>query len=239
MDWTRSEILQLISLYREYECLWNPIHEDYNNIDTKLNAWLDIANACGKEMDDVKRKVKNLRSAYVSEKRKCEASQDMGVNYRPNLFYYKEFDFLDSIVVLRKNSLPTTSNYSPMTHIKSKTRDKIADNDKERDNKTKDKEKDRSKHKIVKMDRKSLRDSKFSSAIDAIVASVKQQQQPVIKQKTTALHLQQLPAEKAMEAMAAIYQLVAKKMLDSVKKSRNVSNTRRTNGVISFETMSP
>lgn len=239
MDWTRSEITELINLYKQYDCLWNTSHEDYNNYDTKQNAWLEIANTCSKEVGDVKRKVKNLRSAYVSEKKKLEASKDNNIAYKPNLFYFKDFDFLDAIVVLRKSCIQSATTNS---FLSSRTRES---SNKER------------KHKMIKIDRKSLRDTKFSNAIDSIVASV-QQIQPNISSasgmqeeddannvfdsfgKTTALQLQQLPLDKATEAMAVIYQLVAKKTLNSFKKSRTeVHNNKRTNGVISFETMSP
>ncbi|XP_037815031.1 uncharacterized protein LOC119605792 [Lucilia sericata] len=239
MDWTRTEITNLISLYRQYECLWNTSHEDYNNYEVKQNAWQDIAASCDKEVDEVKKKLKNLRSAYVSEKKKSEKSKDHGIDYKPNLFYYHELEFLDTVVILRKSTLSPTATQSVLS-MRNKG-DNV--NIKQR------------KHKIVKLDRKSLRDTKFNNAIDAILASVKKQQTQSTTNtgdsieddnlfnsfgKTTALQLQQLPVDKATETMAAIYQLVAKKTLDSLKKSvENKTNTKRTNGVISFETMSP
>ncbi|KAI8129488.1 hypothetical protein CVS40_1076 [Lucilia cuprina] len=240
MDWTRTEISNLISLYRQYECLWNTSHEDYNNYEVKQNAWQDIAASCDKEVDEVKKKLKNLRSAYVSEKKKSEnISKDHGIDYKPNLFYFNELEFLDTVVVLRKSTLSPTATQSVLS-----VRNKVDNLNGKR------------KHKIVKLDRKSLRDIKFNNALDAILASVKQQQtQPTVNSsvgsveddnlfssfgKTTALQLQQLPVDKATETMAAIYQLVAKKTLDSLQKSvGNKANIKRTNGVISFETMSP
>lgn len=242
MDWTRTEITDLIHFYRQYECLWNTANEDYNNFETKRNAWLQISNACGKEVIDVKRKVKNLRSAYVSEKKKCEASKEQGVNYRPNLFYYNDMDFLSNVLVLRKTTLSPSAGQS---FLLSRSGDSDVNIDANMEH----------KHKTVKVDRKSLRDAKFCSAIDSIVASVEQMQQKttkVVEQpdeeddssnvfnsfgKTTALQLQQLPLDKATEAMAAIFQLVAKKTLDSIQKSKRDVKRKRKNG-ISFDTMS-
>ncbi|TMW54010.1 hypothetical protein DOY81_000942 [Sarcophaga bullata] len=231
MDWSRTEISELINLYRQYECLWNPFNEDYNNGDSKQTAWMEIACVCGKDTNDVRRKIKHLRSAYVAEKKKCETSKKHGVAYMPNLFYYKDFDFLDAVVVLRKSTLPPSTSQSFLSSRSNRSRER--------------------KQKITKVDRKTLRDTKFNNAIDAIVASV--QASPANNGheehnecnnvfssfgKTTALQLQQLPMDKATEAMAAIYQLIAKRTLDSLKKSTPNSNQRR-NGVISFETMSP
>lgn len=70
-----------------------------------------LARNMEKNEDEVKKKIKNLRSAYVSEKRKVESSKKSGSSpedlYHPHLFYFDEMNFLNSSVMFRK----TTCNF--------------------------------------------------------------------------------------------------------------------------------
>ncbi|KNC28880.1 hypothetical protein FF38_02888 [Lucilia cuprina] len=98
------DIRQLIHHYKQYDCLWNFNSPDYKNKSSKQEAWSEIANYFQKDVNEVKRKVKYLRTAYVAEKKKVEASRKSGSNtpYKPSLFYYKDLNFLEDVVVWRK-----------------------------------------------------------------------------------------------------------------------------------------
>ncbi|XP_037828185.1 uncharacterized protein LOC119616091 isoform X2 [Lucilia sericata] len=98
------DIRQLIHHYKQYDCLWNFNSPDYKNKSSKQEAWSEIANYFQKDVNEVKRKVKYLRTAYVAEKKKVEASRKSGNNtpYKPSLFYYKDLNFLEDVVVWRK-----------------------------------------------------------------------------------------------------------------------------------------
>lgn len=70
MEWGVSEVFKIIALYRQYPCLWEYRSPDYKRIDLKRNAWEEIGKEMGKSVEEVKKKIKYLRSAYVGEKKK-------------------------------------------------------------------------------------------------------------------------------------------------------------------------
>nr|XP_036226989.1 uncharacterized protein LOC106616832 isoform X2 [Bactrocera oleae] len=121
MDWRQAEIFDLISMYRESECLWNCLNPEYKDLDLKKNAWREIANFFGRNVEDVKKKIKNLRTSYVIEKKKVERKKTESEDslYEPRLFYYDEMTFLDPVVILRFFN-PTEQNADPLTEIKQK-----------------------------------------------------------------------------------------------------------------------
>ncbi|XP_011186436.1 uncharacterized protein LOC105214611 [Zeugodacus cucurbitae] len=120
MDWRRAEILDLICMYRESECLWNYLNPEYKDIDLKKNAWEEIANFFGRNVEEVKKKIKNLRTSYVLEKKKVDTKKISSGDslYQPRLFYYDEMTFLDPIVVLRFFN-PTEQSADPLSDKKS------------------------------------------------------------------------------------------------------------------------
>ncbi|XP_055837893.1 uncharacterized protein LOC129906242 [Episyrphus balteatus] len=98
----RDEVEKLISYYKRYKCLWDFRSNEYKRYDLKKYAWQKLGKLFGKEASEVKRKIKYLRSAYVAEKKKVDDSYGTSRIYRPNLFYYDDLNFLDSIIVCRK-----------------------------------------------------------------------------------------------------------------------------------------
>lgn len=98
----KSDIINFINIYRDYECLWNYKSENYKRTDLKRKAWEEIGHKFKCTADEAKKKIKYLRSAYVSEKKKVDDSKSGGDVYEPNLFYFNEFSYLDGAIVLRK-----------------------------------------------------------------------------------------------------------------------------------------
>lgn len=97
------DIFELISKYRDNECLWDYSNKDYKNKSLKKKVWERIAQQFGTEMTLVKNKVRFLRTAYVSEKNKVDKAKRLGETpYTPGLFYYKYLTFLDDVVICRK-----------------------------------------------------------------------------------------------------------------------------------------
>ncbi|XP_050328316.1 uncharacterized protein LOC126758231 isoform X4 [Bactrocera neohumeralis] len=117
MDWRQAEIFDLISMYRESECLWNCLNREYKDVDLKKNAWREIARFFGRKVEDVKKKIKNLRTSYVIEKKKVERKKSESTVYEPRLFYYDEMTFLDPVVILRFFN-PTEQNGDPLSEMK-------------------------------------------------------------------------------------------------------------------------
>ncbi|XP_037934063.1 uncharacterized protein LOC119668578 [Teleopsis dalmanni] len=105
MNWNTKDVIKLIKLYKQYECLWNIKSKNYKYLDNKKYAWLQISRECNRNVTDVKRKVKYIRTAYLVEKKKVDASKKTssvrGI-YTPHLFYFDDLNFLDSVIVQRK-----------------------------------------------------------------------------------------------------------------------------------------
>lgn len=110
------DVVELIAKYKEQRCLWDCTCEDYKNLNMKQDAWESIGDSMGFEASDIKTKVKNLRSAYLLEKKKVLAAKLKGTSHIPKLFYYKNLDFLETVMVFRKApekdaTLESTNDY--------------------------------------------------------------------------------------------------------------------------------
>ncbi|XP_053951330.1 uncharacterized protein LOC128858834 [Anastrepha ludens] len=118
MDWRHSEILKLIYSYRQYECLWNCHIPDYKQQDLRKSSWIELSKQFNKDVDEIKKKIKHLRTCYIVEKKKVESRLDINgePTYEPHLYYYNQMTFLDPVVILR-NQL---QNEDPLTEHKTR-----------------------------------------------------------------------------------------------------------------------
>lgn len=93
----REEILKIIKLYRQYECLWNIKSKYFRRTDVKNKAYAKIASLMNKDEAYIIKKIKNLRTAYTAEKKKIDHSLKDGIEYKrePSLFYFRKMTFLD------------------------------------------------------------------------------------------------------------------------------------------------
>ncbi|XP_011190270.2 uncharacterized protein LOC105217123 [Zeugodacus cucurbitae] len=102
----RDDTINLIRIYEQYECLWNCRKESYRNLVLKKKAWEEIAIYFEADVQEMKKKIKYLRTAYVAERRKLQESKRNSLNpteiYQPKLFYYNDFNYLNSTIVVRK-----------------------------------------------------------------------------------------------------------------------------------------
>ncbi|XP_054087627.1 uncharacterized protein LOC114804269 [Zeugodacus cucurbitae] len=121
MDWRQAEIFDLLSMYRESECLWNCLNPEYKDVKLKQNAWKEIATFFGRNVEEVKKKIKNLRTSYVIEKKKVDSKKTNsgGSLYEPSLFYYDEMTFLDPVIILRICN-PTEQSTDPLCELRTK-----------------------------------------------------------------------------------------------------------------------
>ncbi|XP_073846308.1 uncharacterized protein [Musca autumnalis] len=101
-----ERILQMISMYRDRECLWNTKSELYRRKDLKERAFKEIGREFNMTVTDVKKKLKSLRATYLLEKKKVEesikAGCDAGDMYEPMLHWYSEMSFIDDHILTRK-----------------------------------------------------------------------------------------------------------------------------------------
>lgn len=101
----KFEVLRFINLYRSHELLWNMNISLYRRNDLKIKAYESISAEMKMSVEDVKKKIKSLRTAYSAEKSKVEKSKKSGSDtdslYIPTLFWYNEMTFLNSSLIRR------------------------------------------------------------------------------------------------------------------------------------------
>ncbi|CAG9585596.1 unnamed protein product [Danaus chrysippus] len=78
---SESQMLRLVEVYRDYECLWNMWSDLYKNREARQIAYMEIyrrLNIPGLELKDIPKKIKNLRSSYCQELKRMENSIRQG-----------------------------------------------------------------------------------------------------------------------------------------------------------------
>ncbi|KAK7073866.1 hypothetical protein SK128_009897, partial [Halocaridina rubra] len=79
MNWSQEKTVEFIEEYRKLAVLWDIRLTDYKNINAKLDALLGLAEKFNCDVPVVKKKIKNLRTAFRREhksvtQRKCCSS---------------------------------------------------------------------------------------------------------------------------------------------------------------------
>lgn len=124
---TRPEILKLIEMYKQNECLWNIHTPMYKKYELKQMAWDKIAKEFNTNVDNVKKKIKFLRTTFSSEKKKVDHSMKTGRAldiYVPSLFYYNDISFLKNTILARdSNSTENSSNENNVEIFNKTTQD--------------------------------------------------------------------------------------------------------------------
>jgi hypothetical protein len=94
--WTNDISITLIELYREFECLWNPLDSKYKCRNEKHGAWVRLSDATGADISEVKRKIKNLVAQFYRERRKYRQlnKSGAGATFISKWFAYKYLEFL-------------------------------------------------------------------------------------------------------------------------------------------------
>ncbi|KAM7352668.1 uncharacterized protein ACRADG_005103 [Cochliomyia hominivorax] len=245
------DIRDLIHHYRQYECLWDYNSLDYKNSAIKYQAWKEIAKNFNKDVEEVKRKIKYLRSAYVAERKKVEASKRVNPNtpYRPNLFYYHDLDFLHNIVVCRKfggsADVDNTDTQFDSVQISQDTEeeDDVMVTYSNPVEEVDIKESDICKSEFILEPEPDLSPPHRTSANSTPVMSraqkrriseeeTKTKKSPIIQNsksknlymmfgKTMSLQLQQLPIDVAVLAMSEIHTILTKKTLEHIRSEQN------------------
>ncbi|XP_018563282.1 uncharacterized protein LOC108905014 [Anoplophora glabripennis] len=97
-NYHRRFIAEFIELYKSYPTLWNLKSPEYNDRDSKRDAYVtlikklqEIEPKCTKQ--DVIKKINSLRSAFRREYRKVTRMRAVGKLYNPTLWYYDLISF--------------------------------------------------------------------------------------------------------------------------------------------------
>ena len=108
--WSERDTTRFLELYEAEEVLWNVRCKEYKNKDAR-NAALQRLIRCfdfDVTVDDLNKKINNIRSTYIQERAKIKNSNRTGSGaeeiYVPTLAWYEIADrFLADIVKCRKS----------------------------------------------------------------------------------------------------------------------------------------
>lgn len=106
---SEDETIKFVSIYRDNPCLWDITSENYKNKAMRQTA---LQNLCigmeieGFTVEDVKNKIKSIRSTYYLELDKIKKSSTSGASgnvYQPKVKWFAEFNsFIKNVMVKRK-----------------------------------------------------------------------------------------------------------------------------------------
>lgn len=106
---SEDETVKFVTIYRENPCLWDITSEHYKN---KAMRQAALQNLCigmeikGFTLEDVKNKIKSIRSTYYLELDKIKKSSTSGASgnvYQPKVKWFAEFNsFIKNVMVKRK-----------------------------------------------------------------------------------------------------------------------------------------
>ncbi|CAH2098176.1 unnamed protein product [Euphydryas editha] len=104
---TEEETLRLVQLYRQHECLWDIRSEAYKNKQMRMSALKQICEAMdikGLNIDEIKTKIKIIRSTYYLELNKIEKSTRSGAEkvYVPRVKWFNELNSFIKTVAARR-----------------------------------------------------------------------------------------------------------------------------------------
>lgn len=75
MDLSKDEILNLIDEYKKHRVLWDTSYKGHFNKNTKIMAWEEIAETCGIDARDARRKMASLLGSFRREKAKLKITK--------------------------------------------------------------------------------------------------------------------------------------------------------------------
>ncbi|XP_073843234.1 uncharacterized protein [Musca autumnalis] len=123
--WTRESVVALIKLYQKYEHLYNVDSPLYKDQDMRDNSLIEICNRLKKfnksiTVDEVRRKMRNLRIQYGQQLRDMEIAKSNGERLEEaRLWCFDRLNFLRKYTVVKKTyssgvstSLSEISEYS-------------------------------------------------------------------------------------------------------------------------------
>lgn len=107
--WTFENVLKLVELFREHRVLWDTNHVAYHNKIKRRRSLQEIAFALQTTEEEIKKKIKGLRTQYASEKGK-EARSNEEKEYVSKWAHYQSLQFLDHHIIPTKPALPNVTD---------------------------------------------------------------------------------------------------------------------------------
>lgn len=95
--WTGKDTEKLITLYGQYQCLWNPFHLEFNNTLSRYKAYKKIKNSInipGLTICDCIERITNVKKEYCYELSKITAAIFCEKLYAPKAEWFKRMHVL-------------------------------------------------------------------------------------------------------------------------------------------------
>ncbi|XP_043279285.1 uncharacterized protein [Venturia canescens] len=116
MEWDQETCIKLIGEYRNREVLWNPRNLFHYNKIRKEDAWREVSEKFGNDINEVKKKIESLKGSYRREKTRMKKSVGTGKGrnevYMSKWFGFEHLHFLEDKDEVRKtlSNVPTPFN---------------------------------------------------------------------------------------------------------------------------------
>ncbi|XP_042897010.1 uncharacterized protein [Parasteatoda tepidariorum] len=105
MEWNKNTVYKLIAEYKERPELWDSNIPSYSDRYIREKSLNDIAKLFETDVENVKKKINNLRTQFLDNQKKVIESRTSGAGlddvFEPKWVYYKELMFLKQSTVPR------------------------------------------------------------------------------------------------------------------------------------------
>lgn len=108
LEWTQMMIKNLITLYEANPCLWNPLDENYKDRPRRDKSLRAIASFFNTSVDEIRRKIHNLRNQFSQECNKFIKSRKPGTNvsdFKTKWIHFDSLKFIRNYLVSLINVL--------------------------------------------------------------------------------------------------------------------------------------
>lgn len=109
--WSDADMDKFLDIYQEQELLWNPKNELYRNNEARKSALANIIEYMNKPNlteNDLKTKIKNIRTTYKRELTKVLKARKSGAGvddlYKPVLIWFKKADVFLRVITEARES---------------------------------------------------------------------------------------------------------------------------------------
>ncbi|XP_017772863.1 PREDICTED: uncharacterized protein LOC108559975 isoform X2 [Nicrophorus vespilloides] len=110
--WSDEKTIGFVQAYKSFPCLWNFGSEMYKDRDAKESSYNALSEQFELNVQEIKYKIKNLRSTYFQEMKKIKHSRKSNKEYSSKLIWFNEMSFLQKTArsAMTRNEMVFPSN---------------------------------------------------------------------------------------------------------------------------------
>ncbi|XP_071500623.1 uncharacterized protein [Diadema antillarum] len=100
--WTHNKLLELVEIYKSLPCLYDNTSSGYHNREERARSWVDIADRMGKDEEEVRAKMKSIRTQYARIIQKGQHPKCKTAFTVSSWWLLPKLSFLDDFIIPRK-----------------------------------------------------------------------------------------------------------------------------------------